>query len=90
METAQKLVQLMRFQRQDSNNKLDNLVESGVYNSELLTRLLSLRSVAEKHLEWPYLVLMVLQSGYAQWHNGQHDAHYLHACEHHVDTSPSL
>jgi hypothetical protein len=55
-----------------------------MHNSELPARFLGLRFVAEEHLEWSDLVLMVLQCGYAQRYDCQGDADNLNACQRHA------
>lgn len=61
LEIVQQSIQMIRAQREIPYDELYNLTKSGMHNSELLARFLSLRLVAEEHLEWPDLVLMVFQ-----------------------------
>ena len=86
METVQQRIQVTWAQRKVPHDQLYDLAKSGMHNSELLARFLCLCFVAEEHLEWPDLVLMVLQSGYAQRYDGQRDADYLNTSQRHART----
>lgn len=84
METVQQRVQVTWAQRKIPHDQFYDLAKSGMHNPELLARFLCLCFVAEEHLEWPDLVLVVLQSGYAQRYDGQRDADYLNTSQRHA------
>lgn len=90
LEIFQQRIQMVRAQREIPYDQLYDLTESGMYNSELLACFLGLCLVAEEHLKGSGLVLVVLQRGYAQRHDGQRDADYPNTCQRHGDVPLDL